>query len=102
VIECRLQPKSGHESGLITTNLRLAERLRAFGNAKMTTALLDRLKNDRHIVETGNRPYRFNHSCKEAQGEDQSHGAIKEDRCAWKGFAVPHQIKSGLGQVIYN
>ncbi len=53
---------------IITTNLPFSEWTTMFPNARLCKAMLDRLTDQAHIIETGNESYRFRRTLEKRKG----------------------------------
>jgi DNA replication protein DnaC len=54
---------------IVTTNLPFSEWATKFPNARLCKAMLDRLTDQAHIIETGNESYRFRRTLEKKQGK---------------------------------
>ena len=80
-------------SVVITTNLTFAEWPSVFGDAKLTTALLDRLTHHCHIAETGNESFRFRQSSQTAKARIKSREQAKRGKATQPGMEAAEETE---------
>lgn len=78
-----------HTSVIITKDLMFADWASVFVDAKMATALLDRLTHHCHIVESGNESFRFRHCTDTADGRIKSREQVKKSGHTWVATDEP-------------
>jgi DNA replication protein DnaC len=66
-------------SVMITTNLPFSEWTRVFTNARLCKALLDRLTDRAHIIETGSESFRFRRTLERRQSGAEGTEALRND-----------------------
>jgi DNA replication protein DnaC len=59
---------------IVTTNLPFSEWTTKFPNARLCKAMLDRLTDQAHIIETGNESYRFRRTMAKKKGKSRTPG----------------------------
>ena len=73
---------------ILTTNLPFSEWTQVIPNARLCKALLDRITDRAHILETGTESYRFRRTAREA--EERSQNALTKTSCGnagpWKAW----------------